>query len=124
MVRVLSRLRVNAMTRNDLLTVICAAEATLPANLWRGNRSFTGEAYRRCMWQLSALGRVRSDVLALNAHVARAGCALACAYSSSEEFEAAELRSRRDAGSYSRKFRVALCAGGVVIIAAVALLMV
>jgi hypothetical protein len=41
-----------------------------------------------------------TEELTLQAHVERAGCALACAYSSSAEFEAAVIRSRRAAGAY------------------------
>jgi hypothetical protein len=74
------------------------------------------------MWPLTALDRSRSAILALNAHVERAGCAWACAYSSSDEFEAAVLRSRRDAGGYGR-MRLALHAGvATIVIVAVSLL--
>jgi hypothetical protein len=54
-----------------------------------------------------------SDVHALQAHVERAGCALACAYSSSAEFEAAVIRARRAAGAYRpmRTRRYLICAG-------------
>jgi len=44
------------------------------------------------MWQFLAFGRPRPDTLALTAE--RAGSAMACAYSSSDEFEAAVLRSK------------------------------
>jgi hypothetical protein len=52
------------------------------------------------MWKLSAFDRINTDVLALQAHVERAGCAMACAYSSSDEFEAAVIRAKLDAGAY------------------------
>jgi hypothetical protein len=41
-----------------------------------------------------------ADVLALEAYAARAGAALACAYSSSAEFDAALIAERRAAGVY------------------------
>jgi len=52
------------------------------------------------------------DVVALEADLARAGCAWACPYSSSDEFEAAVIRARRQAGAYARmRRRYALYAG-------------
>jgi hypothetical protein len=47
--------------------------------------------------------RLQAEGLALKAHVERAGCALACAFASSEEFEAAIIRSKRAAGVYGPK---------------------
>ena len=47
--------------------------------------------------------RVRTDVVSLDAEVARAGCAWACSYSSSDEFEAAVIRAKRAAGIYGPK---------------------
>lgn len=41
-----------------------------------------------------------ADLLALEAYAARAGAALACAYSSSAEFDAALIAQRRAAGVY------------------------
>ena len=63
------------------------------------------------MWQPRAVDRLQADFLALQA--ARAGCALACSYSSSDEFEAAIIRSKLDAGIYGpkRRRRRALYAG-------------
>ena len=49
--------------------------------------------------------RVRTDVVSLDAEVARAGCAWACSYSSSDEFEAAVIRAKRAAGIYGPKRR-------------------
>lgn len=69
------------------------------------------------MWRSLTLActpsRLSADILALQGIAERAGCALACAFSSSEEFEAAVIRSRRDAGVYGRKrhWRYALYAG-------------
>jgi hypothetical protein len=50
-----------------------------------------------------AVELVPADFLATEA--ARAGCALACSYSSSDEFEAAVIRSKLDAGVYGPKRR-------------------
>jgi hypothetical protein len=65
------------------------------------------------MWYLSAVNRISTDALALQAHVERAGCAMACSYSSSDEFEAAVIRAKLAAGIYGpRRFRrFALYAG-------------
>jgi len=54
-----------------------------------------------------------SEILALQDDVARAGGAWACSYSSSAEFEAAVIRSRRAAGAYRplRYRRYLICAG-------------
>jgi hypothetical protein len=45
-------------------------------------------------------GRSDADVLALEGYAARAGAALACAYSSSAEYDAALIAERRAAGVY------------------------
>jgi hypothetical protein len=45
----------------------------------------------------SSVAHVRAELGALEACAERAGAALACVYSSSEEFEAAELEARRAA---------------------------
>ena len=57
------------------------------------------------MWQLGSLWRGRGDLLALENTVARAGWALACPFSSSDEFEAAVVKSKLDAGVYGPKRR-------------------
>ena len=46
-----------------------------------------------------------SAILALEAYAERAGAALACAYSSSAEFDAALIAERRAAGVYGPKRR-------------------
>jgi hypothetical protein len=48
--------------------------------------------------------RLRAELGALEASVERAGAALACAYSSSDEFEASEIRARRAAGLLAPRF--------------------
>jgi hypothetical protein len=48
---------------------------------------------------------LRADLLALESRVARAGCALACPFASSDEFEAAVVRSKLRAGIYGPKRR-------------------
>jgi len=54
------------------------------------------------MWQIRTPTRSGSDVLALRMHAERAGFAWACPFSSSAEFEAAVISSRRRAGAYRR----------------------
>ena len=57
--------------------------------------------------------RLNADMLALQGVAERARCAWACPFSSSEEFEAAVIQARRQAGAYGRKrhWRYALYAG-------------
>ena len=57
--------------------------------------------------------RLQADMLALQVSVERAGCALACPFSSSDEFEAAVIRTKLNAGVYGpkRRRRYALYAG-------------
>ena len=55
------------------------------------------------MLGLANSGHTDADVLALEAYAARAGAALACAYSSSAEFDAALIAERRAAGVYGPK---------------------
>jgi len=50
-------------------------------------------------------GRAEAAVLALEANARRAGAALACAFSSSAEFDAALIAERRAAGVYGPKRR-------------------
>jgi hypothetical protein len=52
-----------------------------------------------------SLTSLQSDLIALEAYVARAGAALACAYSSGAEFDAALIAERRAAGIYGPKRR-------------------
>jgi hypothetical protein len=77
------------------------------------------------MWKSSAFDRISTDALALQAHVERAGCAMACAYSSSDEFEAAVIRAKRDAGAYGpkRRRRLVLYAGAATAVLAVVVLL-
>jgi hypothetical protein len=44
--------------------------------------------------------RTATDLIVLEAYAERAGAALACAYSSSAEFDAALIAARRAAGAY------------------------
>jgi len=57
------------------------------------------------MWGGRVASRLSADMLALESHVERAGRALACAFSSSAEFEAAVVKSKLDAGIYGPKRR-------------------
>ena len=53
------------------------------------------------MVQLRAVQQVEADLVALRAAAERAGTALACLFSSSDEFEAAVIKARRDAGMFA-----------------------
>ena len=61
---------------------------------------------------MSSLGAAL-DIIALEADLARAGRAWACPYSSSDEFEAAVICSRRRAGAYGRMRRRYVLYAGV-----------
>jgi hypothetical protein len=52
------------------------------------------------MSQSRALADLEADIVALRAAAERAGTALACLFSSSDEFEAAVVRRRREQGAY------------------------
>jgi hypothetical protein len=71
-----------------------------------------------------SLATTDSELTALEAYAARAGAALACAYSSSAEFDAALIAERRAAGIYGPKrhrrqmlVTVAAIAAGLAVIA-------
>lgn len=49
---------------------------------------------------------LEADLVALRASAERAGTALACLFSSSDEFEAEVVRVRREQGAYRRRSRV------------------
>src|SRR5262249_62151988 len=68
--------------------------------------------------------RIPSDVLALQACVERAGSAMACAFSSSAEFEAAVIRARRNAHGRRRAHRLAVYAGVLAGLLVIAFLMI
>lgn len=55
----------------------------------------------------------RQHLLELQANLERAGCALACPFTSSADFEAAVLQARRQAGAFGprRHRRLAVYAG-------------
>jgi hypothetical protein len=52
------------------------------------------------MSQSRAIADLEADIVALRASAERAGTALACLFSSSDEFEAAVVRLRREQGAY------------------------
>ena len=52
------------------------------------------------MMRTRTIGQLESDLIALRAAADRAGTALACLFSSSDEFEAAVIRVRRAQGAY------------------------
>jgi hypothetical protein len=67
------------------------------------------------MWNPLANDRMRSDALALQAIAERAGCALGCAYSTTDEFEEAVIRARRLGfiATHRWHLRQALCLAGL-----------
>jgi hypothetical protein len=66
--------------------------------------------------------RPAADVVALEATAERAGAALACAYSSSAEFEAALIAARRAAGVYGPRRHRRMLATLAAIVAALAVI--
>jgi hypothetical protein len=59
----------------------------------------------RAMSQSRAIADLEADIVALRAAAERAGTALACLFSSSDEFEAAVVRLRREQGAYQLQVR-------------------
>jgi hypothetical protein len=57
------------------------------------------------MSQSRAMADLEADIVALRAAAERAGTALACLFSSSDEFEAAVVRRRREQGAYREHMR-------------------
>ena len=51
------------------------------------------------------IAELEADIVALRASAERAGTALACLFSSSDEFEAEVVRVRREQGAYRRNNR-------------------
>jgi hypothetical protein len=73
------------------------------------------------MLSLRTIYQINPDFLALEANAEQAGRALACSYSSSDEFEAALIAERREAGNYGRpRWQRQLLAGVVLSAALVA----
>ena len=77
------------------------------------------------MSQSRAIADLEADIVALRAAAERAGTALACLFSSSDEFEAAVVRLRRDQGAYGgpRRDRSPVRAGIMTAILAAVFLM-
>jgi hypothetical protein len=57
------------------------------------------------MFQSRTVQQLEADLVALRAAAERAGTALACLFSSSDEFEAAVIKARREAGAFAPKRR-------------------
>jgi hypothetical protein len=55
------------------------------------------------MLRIANSGHMNAELIALEAYAERAGAALACAYSTSAEFDAALIAQRRAAGLYGPK---------------------
>jgi len=58
------------------------------------------------MSQSRAIADLEADIVALRSAAERAGTALACLFSSSDEFEAAVVRLRREQGAYRAPARM------------------
>jgi hypothetical protein len=69
------------------------------------------------MLHSAAFPRATSEIAALEAHAERAGAALACAFSSSAEFDAALIAARRAAGIYGPRRRRRLFVTGCGLVA-------
>jgi hypothetical protein len=52
------------------------------------------------MFRYRTVGQIEAEILALRAAAERAGLALACVFSSSDEYEADLIRERRAQGAY------------------------
>jgi hypothetical protein len=52
-----------------------------------------------------SLDQLEADLVALRASAERAGTALACLFSTSDEFHAAVIQARREAGAFAPKRR-------------------
>ena len=80
------------------------------------------------MLRIPNSGQAEAQVLALEAYAERAGAALACAYSSSAELDAALIAQRRAAGVYGprrhRKQLLAIAAGVSIALAVIVFLIV
>jgi hypothetical protein len=73
------------------------------------------------MVDLRTLLRLSRPFVSLEADAEQAGCALACSYSSADEYEAATIAARREAGIYgSPSWRLPLVVGSMVSAALVA----
>jgi hypothetical protein len=78
------------------------------------------------MSQSPAMAHLEADLVALRAAAERAGTALACLFSSSDEFEADVVRVRREQGAYGplRRRRNMVRAGILTALLAAAFLMI
>jgi len=77
------------------------------------------------MLQSRTVQQVEADLVALRAAAERARTALACIFSSADEFEAAVIRARREAGAFrpKRKRRFARGALLTLVLAAIFLML-
>ncbi len=55
------------------------------------------------MWHSQRFAQVGAEFHALELTAERAGCAWGCPFASSDEYEAATIQARRDAGFYAPK---------------------
>src|SRR5437868_10224834 len=96
------RRHVTQVTCNAFLILSKGAEHVLgPRHLWQ-EVVYCLKPNMATMRQIFVVPRLRGS-LALEDHIARAGCAMACAYSSSDEFEAAVIQANLAARGYGWK---------------------
>ena len=67
------------------------------------------------MTSLRSVAQVEAELVALRAAAERAGRALACLFSTADEFEAAIIKERRAAGAYGPPPRKRYAVGAVVV---------
>ena len=89
------------MTVQSLLT---GASAPMEPEADAGNLPFTLLRHH-CGMTSRTIAQLEADIVALRASAERAGTALACLFSSSDEFEAEVVRVRREQGAYRRHSR-------------------
>ena len=99
-----------------------------PGNPGLGRLATTRLPYRRILPACGvAAGNKRRDSLSLQVYARSAGAALACAFSSSAEYDAALIAERRAAGVYGpkrRRKRMLVTAGGIAAALAVIVLLI
>jgi hypothetical protein len=70
-----------------------------------------------------SLDQLETDLVALRAAAERAGMALACLFSTSDEFHAAVIQARRDAGAFAPRRSYAALRWAALVALALAFLM-
>jgi hypothetical protein len=92
--------RLSGPEKQSIDTTPLAIRPAFPGDCPEARRCLPASLIIAKMWQIRTPARTRTDVLTLETDAERAGFAWACPFSSSAEFEAAVIRSRRRAGAY------------------------